>query len=240
MRKDLLQLVERIAPNSREAKILRESCFDMSARKIPLREVALSKTYREQHPQWVTNAPGTGTGAFDRVIRPSSAFSPRKPTEKWDTRFPSTAKLSAKWDDRFAMAYGIDLVDTDKKRPQSATSVAGCQRAWRPRSAALPPGHHSLPRPTSPEPNSRSRSAKLLPRVLDADEESRALRIFDAIDADHSGTIELHELMGHLLMQGQEMEEIALLFQEMDKDGSGKIDMQEWLDGFKVYSGGVR
>ena len=61
--------------------------------------------------------------------------------------------------------------------------------------------------------------------------------VFEAIDVNHSGTIERDELLTHLLRAGQEADDIAELFAVLDSNDDGVISHTEWVNGFTAYLG---
>jgi len=57
-------------------------------------------------------------------------------------------------------------------------------------------------------------------------------QLFAKIDTDGDGRISDHELLVHLLGQGQDDHTISELFRELDLDGSGYIEWNEFEAGY--------
>ena len=57
--------------------------------------------------------------------------------------------------------------------------------------------------------------------------------LFDQIDEDGSGTIELEELRNALVKLDFPYASIAEVFRSFDVDGSGTIEREEWTDGIQ-------
>ena len=72
-------------------------------------------------------------------------------------------------------------------------------------------------------------------RGFELSSDATADSLFSIIDTNKSGTIESNELLLHLLVAGQEPEEIAQLFLGLDLDSDGVISQQEWRDGYQHY-----
>ena len=60
-------------------------------------------------------------------------------------------------------------------------------------------------------------------------------QLFDAIDADRSGTIEDSELLTHLIKHGHNEDTMAQLFRELDADRDGHITRAEWRQGYSKF-----
>ena len=63
---------------------------------------------------------------------------------------------------------------------------------------------------------------------------SRIDQLFEACDLDGSGFIDEEELKN--ICADLTTEEVSEVFQELDKDGDGKISISEFSDGFKGIS----
>ena len=77
----------------------------------------------------------------------------------------------------------------------------------------------------------RSQQEQIIDRLASQD----AASLFDAIDADGSGTIDKEELGLYLVSAGIEQAEVDVLFKFLDADGSGDIDREEWWSGFSAF-----
>ena len=77
----------------------------------------------------------------------------------------------------------------------------------------------------------RSQQEQIIDRLASQD----AASLFDAIDADGSGTIDKEELGLYLVGAGIEQAEVDVLFKFLDADGSGDIDREEWWAGFSAF-----
>lgn len=56
--------------------------------------------------------------------------------------------------------------------------------------------------------------------------------IFDIIDSDKSGTIDLTEMAKYLIEQGEQPSRVQSFFDKMDADGDGSITREEWKKGW--------
>ena len=76
----------------------------------------------------------------------------------------------------------------------------------------------------------RSREAERAP----SEDELRAR--FDALDADGSGKVDMHEYLRFVLRDalGQQVSQLCALFQEWDSDGSGTVDRREFRRGVRA------
>ena len=83
----------------------------------------------------------------------------------------------------------------------------------------------------SPSHLRRSRQEQIIERLASQD----AASLFDAVDADGSGTIDKDELGHYLVSTGIEQGEVDVLFKFLDADGSGDIDREEWWAGFSAF-----
>ena len=66
---------------------------------------------------------------------------------------------------------------------------------------------------------------------------TQAERIFNEIDTDRSGTIELTELAAYLAKEGAGLppSKAHTLLMKLDADGDGKVSLEEWKVGWGRY-----
>ena len=71
--------------------------------------------------------------------------------------------------------------------------------------------------------------------ISDQDTDGIAMAIFDAIDEDSSGTIDLNELRGGLSDSGMTDRDIEELMLKLDEDKNGSKDREEWMRGYNCF-----
>ena len=62
-----------------------------------------------------------------------------------------------------------------------------------------------------------------------------AMAIFDALDEDSSGTIDLDELRGGMSDSGMTDRDIEELMLKLDEDKNGSVDREEWMRGYSCF-----
>lgn len=74
--------------------------------------------------------------------------------------------------------------------------------------------------------------------------ETRLGRMFDTIDSDASGEVDTDEGKSFLIAQGVPSEQAEQLWRKLlaqaDSNGDGKLDKQEWIDGFFTVQAGIQ
>lgn len=77
-----------------------------------------------------------------------------------------------------------------------------------------------------------------IPGISEEDKEiiRLATLVFNIIDQDGSGTIELHELDSHMTKAGFSNKVVPAIFQQLDVNGDGQISLREMVRGFKVLA----
>ena len=66
-------------------------------------------------------------------------------------------------------------------------------------------------------------------------EDAEARAVFAALDADGDGALSALELSNRLSDFGLGDEEISTLFLQLDRNGDGQVDLEEWLFGYGRY-----